>query len=172
MLGGSTQGYYWRDYTGMIPEDAVEGGHDKNNIPTYIGQVYVHNFGISTVTIYPGKTCVTLSVENFDVWNYIKILCSPFKENFKWVSADAKRLHVQMTGKHLVPGGVEWNGLVTNIGRILYQGELLVAKVCGFNVGNAKLYYRIGNGQKDTDYYEILTYDDDGPDPGSIIQPR
>lgn len=75
-----------------------------------------------------------------------------------------------MAAQHLVPGGVEWNGLVTNIGRILYQGELLVAKVCGFNVGNAKLYYRSGNEEKDTDNYEVLIFD--SPDPGSIIQPR
>lgn len=35
--------YYWRDYVGVIPKDAVEGGTDKNGNATYIGQVYIRD---------------------------------------------------------------------------------------------------------------------------------
>ncbi|XP_018570728.1 uncharacterized protein LOC108910568 [Anoplophora glabripennis] len=151
--------YYWRDYTGEIPSDAVEGGYDINRKTTYIGQVYVKHYGIIPVTIYPGKTSVTANIWGLHhLDSYIKILCSPYKDNFKWVPANARTLHVQMINKHLVRGGVEY-GLLTNIGRISYQGELLVAKVCSFSVGNAKLFYPAGNREKSTDSYEVLIYD-------------
>lgn len=92
-----------------------------------------------------------------------QILCSSSKEKLKWVEANAKDLHVQMINRHAVRGGVEY-GLVTNIGRISYQGELLVAKVCGFNVGNSNLFFPAGNEEKRAASYEVLIYDD-------IVQP-
>ncbi|XP_018562462.1 uncharacterized protein LOC108904402 [Anoplophora glabripennis] len=161
--------YYWRDYTGDIPGDAVEGGRDVNNRKTYIGQVFVKNHGIIPVTIYPGIKSVTANINGIHrLSSYIKILCSSSKENFKWFPADANRLHVQTINKHLVRGGVEY-GLVSNIGRIKYQGELLVAKVCGFNVGNAKLFFPAGNEEKHAESYEVLIYD--GPDLNSVKTP-
>lgn len=72
-----------------------------------------------------------------------------------------------MTNKHMVRGGVEY-GLVTSIGRILYQGQLLVAKVCGFNVGNAKLYYPAQNVEKSTEAYEVLVYEEQN----DLVRPR
>ncbi|XP_018562461.1 uncharacterized protein LOC108904401 [Anoplophora glabripennis] len=162
--------YYWRDYTGDIPGDAVEGGRDVNNRKTYIGQVFVKNYGIIPVTIYPGKTSVAANIDGIHhISSYVKILCSSCKENFKWLPADAKTLHVKMINKHLVKGGVEWEGKVTNIGRILYQSELLVAKVCGYAVGDAKLFFPAGNQEKTAETYEVLVYD--GPDLFSI-EPR
>lgn len=32
--------YYWRDYNGTIPNDAIEGGTDENGDVTYIGQTF------------------------------------------------------------------------------------------------------------------------------------
>lgn len=66
--------YYWRDYTGDIPEDAVEGGRDLNHRTTYIGQVYVKNFGIIPVTIYPGTTSVTANIQGLHhLSSYVKV---------------------------------------------------------------------------------------------------
>ncbi|XP_018570726.1 uncharacterized protein LOC108910566 [Anoplophora glabripennis] len=151
--------YYWRDYTGDIPRDAVPGGRDVNHRPTYIGHVYVHKYGICTVTIYPGITTVVPSVTGYYIFDHIKILCSPFKEKFRWVATDAEKLHVQLIGKHLVRGGVDYNGKTTNIGRILHKGEIIVAKVCGSVIGNAKLYYCDNNSEKSVNSYEVLIYD-------------
>ncbi|XP_018562442.1 uncharacterized protein LOC108904397 [Anoplophora glabripennis] len=151
--------YYWRDYTGEIPGDAIEGGRDVNNKVTYIGQVFVKNHGLIPVTIYPGKTSVAAAihgVHNFN--NHIKILCSSSKQNFKWVPADAKTLHAKMIKKHLVRGGVE-HDLISNIGRISYQGEVIVSKVCGYKVGDAKLYFPAGNKETNVESYEVLMYD-------------
>ncbi|KAJ8920601.1 hypothetical protein NQ315_004740 [Exocentrus adspersus] len=155
--------YYWRDYTGNIPYDAVDGGWDVNNETTYIGQVFVKDHGIIPVTIYPGVTEVTANIKGLHtLHSYIKILCSSSKQNFEWYSATAKDLHLQMINKHLVQGGVD-NDLITNIGRILYQGEVKVAKVCGFDVGNAKLYFPAETEEKDADSYEVLVYNTNNP---------
>lgn len=47
-------GYYWKDYDGTIPEDAVSAGEDLNGI-FYIGQAYIHNYGLMLGTIISGK---------------------------------------------------------------------------------------------------------------------
>lgn len=42
-------GYYWRDFEGAIPSDALSAGLDSSGKPLYIGQAYFAN------TIIPGK---------------------------------------------------------------------------------------------------------------------
>lgn len=86
-------------------------------------------------------------------------MCSPSKERFKWISTSAEKLHVQMIGKHLVRGGIEYNDSPTNIGRILHKGEVVVARVCSSQAGDAKLHYLDDNTQKTTDAYEVLIYE-------------
>lgn len=46
-------GYYWREYTRDIPEDALPGGIDKRGKTTYIGQT-LHN-GCQTGIIVTGQ---------------------------------------------------------------------------------------------------------------------
>lgn len=76
----------------------------------------------------------------------------------KWIPTDAKKFHIQAINKHVVPGGVDSDD-VTYIGRIFYQGELLVAKVCGYDTGDAKFWFPAGNEEKNVDSYEVLIYD-------------
>ncbi|KAJ3659097.1 hypothetical protein Zmor_010804 [Zophobas morio] len=154
----STPDYYWREYTGQIPEDAVEGGKDLRGNPTYIGQAFVLHHGILIGTIYPGQKTLTTSKEGIHVTSVgNKILCSHHKHNFEWVPGQASTLHITTINKHLVPGGIEW-GKVLNIGRIKYQGELIVGKVCSGTIGRAKLYFPYKNEEIDVSSYEILTY--------------
>jgi hypothetical protein len=47
-------GYYWREYTGEVPEDAIVGGKDSNGKNIYIGQAYIRNEGLLVVQITPG----------------------------------------------------------------------------------------------------------------------
>ena len=46
--------YYWREYTGVVPPDAVPGGRDANGQITYIGQAYSEGYGLMIAQIYPG----------------------------------------------------------------------------------------------------------------------
>lgn len=66
--------YYWRDYTGEIPSDAVKGGRDVNNVTTYIGHVFVKNLGIIPVSIYPGQQSVIANINGLHhLSNYISV---------------------------------------------------------------------------------------------------
>lgn len=66
--------YYWRDYTGDIPKDAVPGGTDANGDTTYIGQGFVIDIGLIPGVIYPSQkyiTVPTFGVRKVDT--YIKV---------------------------------------------------------------------------------------------------
>ncbi|KAJ3616393.1 hypothetical protein MTP99_003874 [Tenebrio molitor] len=125
--------YYWRDYNGEIPDDAIPAGSDRNDKPTYIGQVYVPNRQIQTVSDKP--------------------------EKFSWVFTTAAKLNTHLVGRHLVIGGTE-SSKELNIGRISYQGEVIVGKVCGYNIGNALMYFPYDNKEVTASSYEVLIYDD------------
>ncbi|KAJ3617373.1 hypothetical protein MTP99_007102 [Tenebrio molitor] len=152
--------YYWRDYYGEIPDDAIPAGSDRNHKPTYIGQVFVPNRQIQTVRIYQGRASVTASADGiFTLTSFIKILCSDKPEKFSWVSTTAAKLHTDLVGRHLVLGGNE-SGKALNIGRISYQGEVIVGKVCGYNIGNALMFFPYENKEVSASSYEVLVYDD------------
>ena len=46
--------FYWREYTGTIPSDAIVAGQDISGKDLYIGQTYVKNGGWQVVPIYQG----------------------------------------------------------------------------------------------------------------------
>jgi hypothetical protein len=46
--------YFWREYTGSVPEDTIVGGQDINGKDIYIGQAYVRNEGLIPVRISAG----------------------------------------------------------------------------------------------------------------------
>jgi hypothetical protein len=50
----STADYYWREYTGVIPRDAIAGGANINGEQIYIGQAYVKNSGFIPAQINAG----------------------------------------------------------------------------------------------------------------------
>ncbi|RZB94398.1 uncharacterized protein BDFB_009378, partial [Asbolus verrucosus] len=152
--------YYWRDYFGEVPDDAVPGGLDRNHKTTYIAQLFVFNNGILTTRLYQGEKSVTASrygIHTSDV--AIKVLCSDKPEKLSWVPTTASKLHTDTIGKHLVVGGTE-NGKVLNVGRVSYQGEIIVGKVCGYNIGNSLLFFPYQNKEIHADSYEVLVYDD------------
>ncbi|EFA08774.2 uncharacterized protein LOC103314048 [Tribolium castaneum] len=156
--------YYWRDYYGDIPDDAFPAGYDRNLEPTYIGQLFVLNHGLLTTRIYKGQKCVTASKEGIHTSSEaIKILCSTQAEKFRWIPSTACELHVETIGKHLVVGGYE-NGKILNIGRGSYQEEVIVGKVCSYNIGNALMYFPYKNEEVTMDSYEVLIYDNNNID--------
>ena len=46
--------YYWKEYTGAIPPDALPGGSDPDGRHAYIAEAYIHDRGLYTAQIYPG----------------------------------------------------------------------------------------------------------------------
>jgi hypothetical protein len=155
-----TFNYYWKDYFGEIPADAVPGGTDKNHQTTYIAQVYIPNHGILTTRLYKGSKSVTTSRYGIHTSEqFIKVLCSDEPEKLSWVKTTAAKLHTDLIGKHLVVGGTE-NGKILNIGRASYQGEVIVGKVCSYNVGDASMFFPYHNNEISVASYEVLVYED------------
>ncbi|RZC40625.1 DUF3421 domain containing protein [Asbolus verrucosus] len=151
--------YYWRDYTGEIPRDAVPGGLDINGRTTYVGQAYWNKWGILPGTIYPGNATIKLPLNGCANPSKIgaKILCSGDKNCFTWENAESSSLHLTTIGKHLVIGGFEDEKML-NFGRVMYQGELIVGKVFGFETEKAKLYFVHGEKEFSVTSYQVLIY--------------
>ena len=67
--------YYWRDYYGVIPNDAVPAGKDHNGDTLYIGLIYVRGFELLPGTIFPkqelARTSAYASVFNTD--KFVKV---------------------------------------------------------------------------------------------------
>jgi hypothetical protein len=68
------QNYYWREYTGSIPKDAIPAGKDINGQNIYVGQAYVKNEGLIVAPIYQGEKEVTAAIKGVKkIERYIKV---------------------------------------------------------------------------------------------------
>jgi hypothetical protein len=159
--------YYWRDYNGLIPEDALPGGRDINGKDTYIGQIYMHGFGLFIGQIIPGKLEINVPCHGVRKQNYaIKILCTKHKNNFGWLSTTSTSFHVDTIEKHVVVGGYNHFGArkgILNIGRVKHQGILKIGPVASHQVENVYFYYVHSNKLEKATAYEVLIYDDSAP---------
>jgi hypothetical protein len=151
--------YYWRDYNGEIPHDAILGGYTVNKKPTYIGQAFLADVGIIPGTIYPGQVGIRLPFGWKATFSDIavKILCSKHLNCFSWEPAENKTLHSTTIGRHLVVGGYE-NGQKLNVGRVTYQNQMIVGKVLGYKAGNAGCYFVFGDKEIGVGSYQVLIY--------------
>ncbi|KAF2896632.1 hypothetical protein ILUMI_09543, partial [Ignelater luminosus] len=115
--------YYWRDYVGVIPEDAIQGGTDDYGNPTYVGQAYFEKFELLPVIIYVGckSANATAYANEITTDKNIKILCGKYKENFEWVATKNEETHL-LTNRILIVGGYEV-GQTLHIGRVQYSGS-------------------------------------------------
>jgi len=151
--------YYWKEYDGLIPEDAVPGGHDKSGNPTYIGQVlYTKQSDLLPATIYSGCKSA-LATEGGKQWQSdknVKILCSKYLNKLKWVVIKNGEAHLP-TNCHLVKGGFEINQLY--IGRVHYNDQTIIGKVFLDHPSYRGLWVPNDEGG-DTRFltYQILTY--------------
>ncbi|KAK5646594.1 hypothetical protein RI129_005058 [Pyrocoelia pectoralis] len=121
-------GYYWREFDGKIPQDALPGGINSEGVTTYIGQVFGRNL------VIPAKIDIVNDTVTYE-WGYkeflatenIKILCARYPEQFQWLSTGHGYMS-QLKGKHLIIGGYE-EGADIYIGRIQLDDELALGKV-------------------------------------------
>ncbi|KYB25002.1 hypothetical protein TcasGA2_TC031416 [Tribolium castaneum] len=152
------ENYYWRQYTGDVPKDAVVGGQDINHKNIYIGQAYVQNEGLIVAQIFPKIREVYAPINGIKkIQNHIKILCGPY-ENFYWASANSSKLHLQLIGQHAVIGGHEDGHGVINIGRISYEGETKIGKINSFRTETAAFFFNKNQKEAFVNSYEILLY--------------
>jgi len=156
---GSVKDYYWREYRGIIPHDAVPGGTDKAGLPIYIGQAFVPSAGLLPACIYYGNTTAIASaaLKIHYVDNYLKILCSGSPEKLQWIKTTKDQIDL-ITDCDLILGGVDY-GSQENIGRVNYEGENRIGKVIRKPLGHDGLWV-YGNGtERKFTRYEVLAYD-------------
>ncbi|KAF5299434.1 hypothetical protein FQA39_LY11580 [Lamprigera yunnana] len=153
-----TEGYYWKDFKGEVPDDAIKGGKSANGEPIYIGQVLHYD------KLLPAKI-LTNDNKAYFAWNAeqsttenIKILCSPYPERFQWIPTHKNEIHL-LTNEHVINGGAEPNQYLY-IGRALYKSETLVGKVRTADKASQNLGLYITSQKKEAvlDTFEILVY--------------
>ncbi|KAF2879110.1 hypothetical protein ILUMI_27058 [Ignelater luminosus] len=155
----NVEGYYWRDYTGETPADALAGGTDVNGKPIYIGQIFNLRFLIPAKIYENDKTAYyEYGGPEHSIKDNIKILCTQHPEHFKWVRTNNEEIKL-MTSGHLVIGGYE-PGCTTYIGRVRHAGEILVGKALTDNLPQfAGLYVTKDEKAKKYTTFEVLTFD-------------
>ncbi|KAF2879111.1 hypothetical protein ILUMI_27059 [Ignelater luminosus] len=121
-------GYYWRDFTGDIPLDALPGGTDINGHPIFIAQVFSENLlAPAKVYINDPKAYYAYEGEELHTADNIKILCTKHPELFEWIKSNNHDIKL-ITNKELVIGGFQPMA-TTYIGRMRHGGEILVGKI-------------------------------------------
>ncbi|KAF5285171.1 hypothetical protein FQA39_LY16738 [Lamprigera yunnana] len=116
--------YYWRDYEGSIPCDALQGGADKFGHYTYIGQVAALDPNSSdlpdivSAIIYKDHEYAYAAYHGrvFKSNKGVKILCTSTPKKYKWLNS----LNSDCT---LVRGSFTANYTNFYIGRVNYYGH-------------------------------------------------
>jgi hypothetical protein len=158
---GSLENYYWREYVGRVPEDAIVAGKTAADKNVYIGQGYLKNAGLIVGSIYPGVKEVHVPYAgDKKLDKYVKILCGP-QENFYWMLANYTNLHLKVIDKHAVIGGHQDADGYMNIGRISHGGDIIVGKISSFWPGKAHFYFIDNGSEKYVDSYQVLMYNGD-----------
>jgi len=166
------EGYYWRDYAGKVPKDALPGGVDYNGDPIYMGQIF-HNGKITPVKIYSNDNKAyhsgTGTGKEEAGTEFVKILCSQCPERFYWIPTKYDEIHL-LVNHHLVIGG-HHPEKTFYFGRVHYRTETSVGRVSTSKTkGNLGLYITQNGGEFNFHTFEILAYNNSEP-VTSAIQP-
>ncbi|KAF5280047.1 hypothetical protein FQR65_LT03302 [Abscondita terminalis] len=150
--------FYWRDYNGIVPKDALPGGMDRERKPTYIGQA------VSSGTLVPGEIISGVKkLYYFGDYNpqveleNIKILCTKNPDNFEWIQANTGTVK-SMRRMRLIPCGVA-PGQEIYIGRGMSDNMMSVGKVV-IPDGSRNAYFKtVVNGKSySPNDFEVLGY--------------
>ncbi|XP_074035041.1 uncharacterized protein [Leptinotarsa decemlineata] len=157
--------YYWRDYDGRIPVDAIPAGNNTDGL-SYIGQAYVHHYGLLLGTIIPPAMEMKIPCYGVVVTNIIiKILCAPNLSKFHWVPTTVDRFKKDTRDQCPVLGGYDrkaWEDRGTlgnlNIGRTREHGDVIIGNIASFDPKEVWFYYPLDGGEKRAFHYEVLVY--------------
>ncbi|KAF5302555.1 hypothetical protein FQR65_LT00927 [Abscondita terminalis] len=158
-IGKIDDGYYWRDYDGVIPRDALAGGLDENGEPIYIGQVLYYD-KLLPAKIYPyDKNAYYTWGTEYSTRENVKILCTPYPEKLRWVDTKKDELHL-LINTHLVKGGFE-PVYDIYIGRGFHKMQTLVGRIRAGNAPhlNIGLYVSVPSKEVIVPSFQVLTYD-------------
>ncbi|KAJ8968744.1 hypothetical protein NQ317_004448 [Molorchus minor] len=156
--------FYWRDYTGNIPIDAVEGGPYYSTsgeiTRSYIGQGYVHGFGLMIGRITAGNPYINVACYGVKtVTENIKILCAQDKSKYYWVSTTSATYAKDTLNKCPVLGGYDYT-LLETANLTDGDGKLVVGRSSADpnnnNIGDIAAY-----SSQPLFYYAPLNSDDD-----------
>ncbi|XP_022916061.2 uncharacterized protein [Onthophagus taurus] len=114
--------YYWRDYNGAIPPDAVTAAYG-----VYIGQVYRNCTLIPGALYSENQNFVGEFYGKFETKTNIKILCS--HGLLKWVMVNLDDVPFEDPDCKLVRGGFEGDTFNWYIGRYFHENMWKVSKV-------------------------------------------
>ncbi|KAJ3653470.1 hypothetical protein Zmor_012719 [Zophobas morio] len=149
--------YYWREYTGEIPHDALPGGVDADGQDTYIGEGYYHDNGFYIAQIYPGVKEVDLPCYGVKTATInIKILCTESPESFHWVKTSSSTFKQDTADFELVVAGYDGNGNngIMHVGRMFYQGYVTVGDVTPWKTPH--LWFPFNKIERAVNFYEVL----------------
>ncbi|KAK4886675.1 hypothetical protein RN001_002946 [Aquatica leii] len=149
--------YYWREYLGVIPDDAFPGGSDKSGAHTYIGQMFTKGL-LLPATIYQGSQTALASAGGISIRqeNFVKILCTQSPGRYRWIPTENSKIHL-LTDVHLVIGGTE-AGYVLNIGRVNHEMNVVIGKIFADHTLHKGLKIPYNNQEITYQSYEVLVY--------------
>ncbi|KAK4874257.1 hypothetical protein RN001_013617 [Aquatica leii] len=161
----SVEDYYWRDFKGLVPSDAIPSDSQSEDT-VYIGQfsvvaeynVDVANLHTLVATLYKGKHRAIAAYNGRTVYSNetsnLKILCAGSTYRYSWKSQNS----LFSPNCRFVIGGYEDN-VPLYVGRGVKGKEKLVGKVYSdSSFHDAKLTVPYQGGEEKFDSYEILTY--------------
>ncbi|KAF2888226.1 hypothetical protein ILUMI_17946 [Ignelater luminosus] len=155
----STDGYYWRDYYGTIPDDAFIGGHDIYGRPIHVGQI-LHGKNLLTAKIYQNDKRAFYSYygSEYSSTRDVKILCTLNAQKFEWITTTHDTMHL-LTGRHILNGGFE-PGHQLYIGRTFHNQEAWIGRIVAAKIDNLGLYIPFEGRETNIKSFEILTYNE------------
>ncbi|KAJ8962373.1 hypothetical protein NQ318_018357 [Aromia moschata] len=127
--------YYWRDWNGEIPSDALKAGRDSRG-ESYIAQVYTAGYGEFIGQIFEDQDEVYVNVANTATAVVtkshigLKILCSE-QNDMEWIVSNITRTPeiLDIQANHLIRGGVDTKNLPVYIGRYVDGQNVFVGSV-------------------------------------------
>ncbi|KAJ8950639.1 hypothetical protein NQ318_010838 [Aromia moschata] len=161
--------FYWREFEGVIPTDAISFGYsDFVQKQLYIGQAYIHNYGLMIGKIYNGAKQITVPCYGTKTTNTaIKILCAQDSRKYYWLSTTNETYSTDTANKCPVLGGYDetipdhtnlTHG-VLHIGRINYLDDYVTGNIAAYHE-YPLFYYVLNNVEKNSAVYEVLMYSD------------
>ncbi|KAG5881308.1 hypothetical protein JTB14_035584 [Gonioctena quinquepunctata] len=157
--------FYWRDYNGRIPIDAIPAGNSSNGL-SYIGQAYIHHYGLLLGTITPNYMEIKVPCYGVVVTNImIRILCAQNHSRFHWVPTSLETFKRDMKEQCPVLGGYdrkagEMRGSkgTLNIGRTRKFGDVIIGNIAAYDEREVWFYYPLDGGENRASSYEVLVY--------------
>ncbi|KAF2883234.1 hypothetical protein ILUMI_22939 [Ignelater luminosus] len=158
--------YYWRDFNGLIPNDAIKGGKDENGEDTYVAQfTTLAEYNVAKTKLhtvpavikkrsryafapYAGRVIHSNSTTN------TKILCTSIERYYMWLSPGS----TFSPNCRFVIGGNE-DGFPMFVGRAKHNKEVVVGKIFSDNTNHRTGLISAYNGiEVFHDTYEVLSH--------------